>query len=305
MGSGRGGGGGGDDRGCAGEPGGEELHAVPAADREDPGGAAGGAIDGAGGVAALKGECLLQEKNSEAADIFEAAAKAYPDKDVKKTKDGKPGKSTKEAATDAATSELIRKSADWQYTPKTGKDKTALPIVDAAARPAALKALYADDLAADEAQAKPLLTGSPSLPSVVDFAPKLHDLDMVALAVGDDDAAVVKLQKDLAGSAKKHIDAAVTQMNQQTDAASADAGKMLQQTTGTGRNRRTTSKPKGLTDTERSNLGNDLATAGQIPPWLKTLQTALDTDDNYFQQETTNVQSLKTKIQGVLSRYPG
>src|ERR1035437_3096675 len=81
----------------------------------------------------LRGECLIQQKQTMAADALSRAASAYPPKDSKdgKNPNNKNGKYWKEIATANATSSLIKKSTDFKYTPTTGKDKTPLGIVDA------------------------------------------------------------------------------------------------------------------------------------------------------------------------------
>ncbi len=110
----------------------------------------------------LRGECLLQQKEGlQAAQAFEGAAEAAPDKT--------------DSAVAYATSQVIKRSANYAYKPATGKDRTPLPIQKKEKRGPALAAMFADELAK--------LTGSyeaalkqTEAQNVLDFAPAIASL---------------------------------------------------------------------------------------------------------------------------------
>ena len=228
----------------------------------------------------LKGECLLQTKvPSGAADAFGFASKNTKDK--------------KDFAVAAATEILIKRSENFQYTPKTG-DKTPLPIIDKAARPAALTALYKDELATAQATANNLQK-SIALPPLIDFARSLGQLAILSTAAGADDAAAT-LRKDLATHAQTVIDNVLT-------ADKATIERVRAYSNGTDvRERQISVDPKtgrqtwvretirrGVTNSDASVLSEIYGVCNKLPAVCNELSVALDTD---FKGVITNAQGV-------------
>jgi hypothetical protein len=250
---------------------------------------------------ALKGECLIAQKQATAAsEAFLAASSAYT-----------TAKDKKNAAVTRATADVIRNSTDFNYTPKTGKDKNPLTINDPAQRPAALTAFYNDQAAATLEAKKALGAGNtpprPSLPDIQAFAPKLQTLEIYEMAATGDDAKTLAMQKALATQAKNEIAAFVNSSNTKVDTiAAAAATKVPIPGTGGkgGKNKAATpqqTKEKGLTEPERNSLNDLLATADKIPPAAKSLVPALNTDADFFNSEIASTSALKKKIDALLA----
>jgi hypothetical protein len=137
---------------------------------------------------------------------------------------------------------------------------------------------------------------------MVDFATKLHDLGNVEIAATGSDAQTSTMAKDLAAAAKKNLDTALAQMNKTTDGIEKAAATSVTVSTGSGKNRRETQKPRGITGVEHANLSEMLTTVNKIPPAIKTLQRNLGTEADYFKQEEEDSKTLKPRIEAILKK---
>jgi len=143
----------------------------------------------------IKGECLLQTKQKDPAGYaFAEAAKAT--------------KNDKDAATALATSLLIKRSEINGYKPKTGDNHDLVPIVDPAARPAALSALWNDERSVAADRVKDATRGK-SLPGIANAAKSLSGLDVLELAATSTTAKTEAMAKSLADHAGTVIDSAL------------------------------------------------------------------------------------------------
>jgi hypothetical protein len=232
----------------------------------------------------LKGETLLQQKNvPDAADAFTGARKA--------------AKERKDAALSGATAALIKKSDALQYTPKTGTDKTPIPVVDKTKRTAAITALFNDELAPVQARQKELLK-SPALPPIATFAPTLDQLSLLELAATGADDQTKTMKKDLADHVTKSINAVLVKNAADVDKIKASANQTydLRITNPTTKVITTERHKQGLMGNDRSVLDAIIATSDKLHPMCATLTDALGAD---FKADLVEADSIKKKAQDV------
>jgi len=256
----------------------------------------------------LKAECLLGQKSgSLAADNFAALATMHM---------SKTAKDVKAAATAKATSELIRvsqmASGDLVYVPKIGKDRTALSIVDPAARQTAMKAYFTDQQVAAQDGIK-ALGSNMSMQAVLDFAPKLIELGKVEMAVTGDDKQTMTMQKDLALKMKNGMDAYISNSSKSVDNIARSAATLAParmsgvQSGGNGvgqRGQRMVVGPqvaKGLTEQDKQKLQEMVTDLQKIQTDAKPLALTLGMEADYYKAEVASVGTLRTRIDALLS----
>lgn len=223
----------------------------------------------------IKGEILLRQKvQSDAAIAFDDASD--------ETKDSKV------AAIDDATSLLIKRSPNQAYTPKAKSTKGGvdaskpIDIVDAASRKLALKALFTDELAANEPKVRAAVSGS-ALPPVLDAVPFAKDLRALEIAADGDDNRTKKLTDDLSSHARTLLESAVKNMESKARSIQDKANdpvEFKQQKPGNGKEKdkkpqmETKWRLRGLGNGEQGTLQDIVATSNRIDPACTQLSKA-------------------------------
>jgi len=241
-----------------------------------------------GKLLAMKGECLLRQKQGQAAqEVFAASAAAYPTKDAK------------EAAVSAATAELIGKSKELTYVPTTGEgEKKGIGIVESKDRVAAFEAMFRDLLAERQTEMKNVLKPPPAVVQVAaieEFAGKARGVSNAEVAATGEDKQTKALMTETAAATKKCLNGTITQMTRQVENIATEADKMV--TVGKGQRKR------GITPTEKNTLTGMATTVGKLTTTIKGLVTTLGTDADYFKQELEDAASLKKKAEDAVRRH--